>query len=83
MDDIIEFLIELFLEGSHELIKIKKIPKWIRCLIALLFLSIPIGLIILGIIILKETIISGMIIIVSGLLLLTGIIIKFRKYLKN
>lgn len=83
MDDLIEILIELVLEGSHELLKSKKVPKWIRYIIALIFISIIIGLIVLGIILLKESIIGGIIIIGAGLFLLVGIIIKIIKYLKN
>lgn len=83
MDDLIELLIELVLDGSHELLKSKKVPKWIRYLIALIFISITIGLIVLGIILLKESIVSGIIIIGSGLFLLIGITIKIRKYFKR
>ena len=83
MDDLIEVLIELVLEGSHELLKSKKVPKCIRYLIALFFISIIIGLIVLGIILLEETIFGGCIIIGSGVFLLIGIIIKIRKYLKD
>ena len=83
MDDLIEFLIELVLDGSHELLKSKKVPKWIRYLIALIFIGITVGLIVLGIILLKETIISGIIIIGAGLFLLVGVTIKIRKYFSN
>lgn len=83
MDDLIEFLIELVLEGSHELLKSKKVPKWIRYLIALIFIGITIGLIILGIILLKETLAGGIIIIGAGLFLLVGITIKIKKYFNN
>ena len=83
MDDLIEFLIELILDGSHELLKSKKVPKWIRTLIAIIFISIPIGLIIVGILLLKESTISGIIIIGVSLFLLIGITIKIRRYLKN
>ena len=83
MDVLIELLIELVLEGSHELLKSKKVPKWIRYLIALIFMSITIGLITLGIILLKESIISGIIIMGVGLFMLIGMTIKIRKYFKN
>ena len=83
MDDIIEFLIELVLDGSHELLKSKKVPKWIRYLIALIFISITIGLIVLGITLLKESIISGIIIMGVGLFMLIGMTIKIRKYFKD
>lgn len=83
MDDLVELLIELVLDGSHELLKSKKVPKWIRYLIGLIFISIPFGAIVLGIMLLKESIIGGIIIISVGLFMLTGITIKINKYLKN
>ena len=83
MDDLIEFLIELVLDGSHELLKSKKIPKWIRYLIALIFIGLTIGLMVLGIILLKETFVGGIIIIGAGLFLLVGITIKIKKYFNN
>ena len=82
MDDLIEILLELVLEGSHELLKNEKVPKWIRYIIALVFISIIIGIIVIGIILINESIIGGIIIISIGLFLLIGIIIKIRKYLK-
>lgn len=30
MDDLIEILLELILEGGSELLQSKKVPKWIR-----------------------------------------------------
>lgn len=83
MDDIIEFFIELVLDGSHELLKSKNVPKWIRYLIALIFISITIGLIALGIILLKESVIGGIIIISAGGFFLVGITIKIKKYFNN
>lgn len=83
MDDIIEILIELVLEGSHELLKSKKVPKWIRYIIGLIFISIPIGAIVFGVMLLKKSVLGGIIIIGVGVFLLIGIIIKIRKYMKD
>lgn len=83
MDDLIELLIELVLDGSHELLKSKKVPKWIRYIIGLIFISIPIGAIVLGIMFLKKSVLGGIIIIGVGVFLLIGIIIKIRKYMKD
>lgn len=83
MDDLIELLIELVLDGSHELLKSKKVPKWIRYIIGLIFISIPIGAIVLGIMLLKKSVLGGVIIIGVGVFLLIGIIIKIRKYMKD
>ena len=83
MDDLIEILIEVIFEGCSELLQSKKVPKWIRFIIALLFASISIGIIVLGIILLEKSILGGSIIIGIGVFLLIGIIIKIRKYLKD
>lgn len=83
MDDLIEILLELVLEGSYELLKSKKIPKWIRYIIALFFVSMILVLVVIGMLLLKESVIFGIIIMCFGLFLLIGIIIKIRKYLKN
>lgn len=83
MDDLIEILIELILEGSHELLKSKKVPIWIRYIIALIFINIIIGLLVFGVLLLKKSIIGGILIIGVGLFLLLGIIRKIRKYFKN
>lgn len=83
MDDLIELLIELVLDGSHELLKSRKVPKWIRYLIALIFISIIIGLIVLEIILLEETFAGGIIIISIGLFLLVGVTVKIEKYFNN
>ena len=83
MEELIEILIELVLEGSLELLKSKKVPKWIRVIIGLIFISIIIGLIALGLTLLKETIIGGIIIMSVGLFMLIGITLKIKKYLKQ
>lgn len=83
MDILIEILIELIFEGSSELLKNKKVPKWIRIIIASIFVSLLCALIVLGILILRKSIIGGIIIIVFGLFLLIGSIIKIRNHLKN
>ena len=36
MDDLIEILLELILEGGFELSKCKKVPKWIRYILILI-----------------------------------------------
>lgn len=88
MEYIIEFIFELLFEGSLEISKNKKVPKYIRyplIVIILIFFILVIGLILLtGILSLKENIIIGLLFIIIGLLLLTLSIIKFIKiYLKR
>ena len=83
MDDLIEILLELILEGSSELLQNKKVPKWIRIIIALIFIGFLIGIISLGVMLLNKSILGGIIIIGVGVFLLIGIIIKIRKYMEN
>ncbi len=83
MEYIFEFLLELILEGSIEVSKNRKIPKYIRypliVLIILFFIAV-IGLVFLaGILSIKENIFVGLIFIVIGLMMLIASIIKFRK----
>lgn len=61
MDDFIEFLLELLLDGSIEVSKNKKVPKWIRypimILLILLFSLVLLFIIYLGLSILRDSII--------------------------
>ena len=88
MEYLFEFIFELALEGSIELSKSKKVPKFIRypliVFIILFFLAV-IGLIFLtGILILKENIMAGIFFIIIGMFMLVMSIIKFKKvYLKK
>ena len=83
MEYIFEFILELVLEGSIEVSKSSKIPKYVRYpligIISLFFIAV-IGLIFFtGILSLKENIILGILLILVGLLLLIMSVIKFRK----
>lgn len=83
MEYIFEFILELVLEGSIEVSKSSKIPKYVRYpligIISLFFLAV-IGLIFFtGILSLKENILLGILLIFVGLLLFIMSVIKFRK----
>lgn len=83
MEFIFEFLLELVLEGSIEISKSSKIPKYIRypliVIISLFFIAV-IGLIFFaGILSLKENLSLGIFFILIGLLVLIMSIIEFRK----
>lgn len=88
MESIFEYLLELVLEGSIEVSKSSKIPKYIRypliVMISLFFIAI-IGLIFLvGVLSLKENILLGIFFILIGLFMVIMSVIKFRKtYLKK
>lgn len=82
MDDIIEFILELILEGMLELSSNKKVPKWIRYplsfILILLVSIIIIGLIVLAMYTSKENILISIIFIVSSIALLLGVIKKIK-----
>lgn len=83
MEYLFEFVLELILEGSIEVSKNRKIPKYIRypliAIIILFFLAV-IGLIFLtGILVVKENIFVGIIFILLGLYLSIMSIIQFKK----
>lgn len=83
MDLLFSAIFELLLEGSIEASKSKRISKPIRYFLlgfAIGFFIIVIGLIIfLGVSILKNNLIGGIIIILFGLFLAIMSIIKFKK----
>lgn len=83
MEYIFEFIMELVLEGSIEVCKSSRMPKYIRYpligIISLFFIFI-IGLVLLtGILSLKENIFLGIFLILVGLFLLIMSVIRFRK----
>lgn len=83
MEYIIEFILELALEGGIEASKSNRVPKYIRyplIVIISLFFIVVIGLIFFaGILMLKDNIIVGIFIILTGLFMLVSVIVKFRK----
>lgn len=83
MDFIIEFVLELLLEGSVEISSNKKISKWIRypilAVLILFFASVIFGLIVLGILIIPDNILGGIFITAVGLFMLIMFIFQFRK----
>ena len=84
-----EFLVELLLEGSLEASQSKKVPKLLRYFLlgfVILFYIFIIGaIILLGIsVLIKDNVLSGIIVILFGILLAILSIIKFRKdYMKK
>ena len=82
MDNLIEILLDLIVNGSIEMLPNKKVPKIIRIIISLILISIILGIIILGIVLLKGSLLGGILIIIVGVLLLIGILIKLIKYMK-
>lgn len=83
MEYIIEFILELVLEGSIEASRSNKVPKYIRYplifLISLFFIAV-IGLIVFtGVIVFKDNALLGSLFILIGVLMFVMCVIKFRK----
>lgn len=83
MDDLIEFILELILEGTIEISSNKKVSKWIRypliILLTILFSAVIIGIFMLGISTYKENIILSLILIGISVTMLIAIIIKLER----
>jgi len=86
MELIIEFVLELLIEGTIELLPNKKVPGWIRYPLAFLVMLLFVGVIALfflcGISAFKENILLRIFFIVIGIIMLIGAIKKFNK-IKN
>jgi len=83
MDFFIELLLDLLFEGSIEISKNKKVPKWIRfpliVLIVLVFTILILGILLLGVLFLKSSLAIGTIIIILGIVMLTFSLRKFKE----
>lgn len=82
MDDFIELILELIIDGSIEALPNKKIPKILRIIIALIPICFLIGLIILGILLLRDSVLFGSIIIGIAVLLLLALIFKIIDHMR-
>ena len=88
MDFIIELLVELLLDGSFELSKTKKTPKWLRYPLIIIVMLIFIGsaaiILITGYLGLKDIPILGIIILLLGFTYIIVCIKKFKHiYIKR
>lgn len=87
MDDLIEFVLDLLIDGGMELISSEKISKRIRfpilIILSLFFLTITLGLVILGLLIIDSTILGSFILMLSGIVLFIFSIMKFKKIYKE
>ena len=83
MEYLLEFILELFLEGSIEVSKNRKIPKYIRypviVILSLFFLAVIGLLFLVGILSFQENILFGILFILIGLLMFIMGMIRFRK----
>ena len=83
MDFLFELLFDLIADGTFELSRSKKVPKYIRyplIVIIVLFFIAAIGVTLLaGLLSLKENLLLGIIFIALALFLLIMGVVKFRK----
>ena len=83
MDFIFELILELLFEGSMDLSTNKKVPKWLRIifasLIILFMLTITLGLVIIGILLIKQDPAPSIFFIILGTLLFIGAITKIKE----
>lgn len=83
MDFLFELLLELIAEGTVELSKSIKVPKYIRYLligIIVLFFIAVIGIVLIaGLMLLEQNLLLGFIIIALAIFMLIMGIVKFRK----
>ena len=82
MDTVLELLLDLFLEGGMEVSKSKQVPKYIRYPVMALVIAILaacIGLIlVIGIAMLRDSVLAGLLIALAGLAAFFGIR-RFRR----
>lgn len=87
MDFILELLSELIFEGTVEISKNRKVPKYIRysliILIILLCFMVIMGLIALGIFIASKNLMEGIMLSSIGVLLLILSVFKFKNIHKK
>ena len=83
MEFFIEELIDLVLEGSIAISKNKRVSKWIRypltLLISLIFLIVFGIIFIVGILLLKESILAGILMFIIDIVFVIMSIVKFKK----
>lgn len=85
MEDLIEFLIELVFEAGVEASENKKVPKALRVLLAIIIILVYLlanGLILfVGILMLEETILGGIVMLALGVVILIALFVKmYKKY---
>lgn len=82
MDVFIELILELLLEGSIDALPNKKIPLVIRITLAIILALVLIGIIILGVLLLRASTFIGCLVIALGVIFLIILIVKMIEYIK-
>lgn len=83
MDFLFELLLELIAEGTFELSKSRKVPKYIRypliCIVVLFFAAVIGVILFVGIASLKESLLLALLFIALAIFMLVASIMKFKK----
>lgn len=87
MEDILEFLLELVLEGGEELCRSRRVSKWIRypimILMSLMFVGVIFLMFYISWISWKENALFSIVMAAFGIILIVALVFKIRKeYLK-
>ena len=87
MEFLIEFILDLFIEGTKEVVPNKNIPRWVRravgVLAILIFLAVTVSLIVIGIKVATDMLWGGLFIAGVGSLLLILSIFQAIKIIKQ
>ena len=87
MEYVIEFILELLVDGTIEILPNKKVSKWIRyplgILVGLFMFAVIIGILVFGLLILGEWIIAGILMLALGIALLVCAIYKTVKVIRQ
>lgn len=83
MEFIIELILELLLEGSIEVSSNRKVSKWIRYPLIIFIISIFSGVILLiiflGLSLLNDWFLAGILFLIIGIVMFSSAVIKFKK----
>ena len=83
MEFIIELILELLLEGSIEVSSNRKVSKWIRypliIFITTIFSGVILLIIFLGLSLLNDWFLVGIIFLIIGIVMFVSAVIKFKK----
>lgn len=83
MEFIIELILELLLEGSIEVSSNRKVSKWIRypliIFITTIFSGVILLIIFLGLSLLNDWFLAGIIFLIIGIVMFVSTVIKFKK----
>lgn len=83
MEILLECLLEIIFEGTVELSKSHKVPRFIRCFLIALIISFSLSIIGLifftGILLYRQNVLGGLLMMILGTFMAVASIVQFRK----